>query len=717
MKKISLLFLSLVLSVSAALADVVVDGINYRVVPSSGKLANVVDYCGYVIGAAQTATVDIPGAVFYTHTLSGSSRQVTDTFLVIGIDPCAFKGKTISRVTIPSSVISIGDSAFYGCSFLSDVTIAQATSQEMTALGVGLRKIGVRAFAYCTDLESISLPTSLSSIDDYAFYASGLVSADIPADMIGTHLFDNCTSLTSATFPSGRTCIPDYTFYNCSSLTQYTIPANVEEIGAYAFAKSGLTSLNVPAKVTQMGVSAFFNCTSLTSVTLGTGITYLNPNTFLSCKNLTTVILPSTLVTIQRSVFENCSALQTIVLPNSVTTLREKVFKDCTSLLTVTLSSNITTLPHHLFQNCTSLYSVSMPAALTAIEDSAFYSCSKLTEFRMPATVQTIGSGAFEACSKLQDLYITDLAAWCNVDLQGNNIGTLPYGTVGASNIFSTGGTANPSRLYLNDQLVTDLVIPEGVTRINPLVFAANSTILSVSFPQSLRSIGAGAFEGTVSLSELNIPEGVTVVEEAAFSCIPALHKVTLPSTLDSIGKDVFTLTAAVDTLICYAAVPPVCADSTSFFSSLFNTPVGLSHDVTLFVHTRSLQAYQTADVWSLFNNYIGLEEFFTITVLSSDESVGSVDGGGEYCDGETATISATPVDGYRFVKWNDGNTDNPRQVLVSEDKTYIANFELIPEALDDMAGDAPAALKVLRDGKLVIIRNGEAFDATGARL
>ena len=131
-------------------------------------------------------------------------------------------------MTLPSSVTSISDYAFYGCSGLTSLTIPS-----------GVTSIGYGAFAGCSGLTSLTIPSSVTEIGDYAFYGcSGLISLTIPSSVteIGWGAFEGCSGLTSLTIPSGVTSIGNYAFNGCSGLTSiYVYPENLPELGTDIF--------------------------------------------------------------------------------------------------------------------------------------------------------------------------------------------------------------------------------------------------------------------------------------------------------------------------------------------------------------------------------------------------------------------------------------------------------------------------------------------------
>ena len=225
------------------------------------------------------------GKVLYTH--KGYIEEGTHITIkdgTLGIAACAFfvdYCKNIASVTIPESVKSIGNRAFYECTGLTSITIPNSVtfigeetfeSSGLTSINIpeSVKSIGNRAFAN-SNLKTIILPNSLTSIGDQAFNGcSGLTSITIPESVtgIGNLAFSGCGSLTSVTLPNSLTRIPEGSFSGCSSLSSITIPNSVTSIGNAAFNFcSNLASVTIGNGVTSIGDFVFEECTGLKSVT------------------------------------------------------------------------------------------------------------------------------------------------------------------------------------------------------------------------------------------------------------------------------------------------------------------------------------------------------------------------------------------------------------------------------------------------------------------
>ena len=395
----------------------------------------------------------------------------TRTGSYISVYTCTECGTELSRIEkitekLPHTLNDDNVCEVCGQGASSGLKYSQNSDNTYTVTGIGS----------CTDTE-IVIPKK---------YNGNLVTS------IRYFAFENCSGLTSITIPNSVTTISDNAFINCSSLTSITIPNSVTTIGVSAFSGcSGLTSIMISNSVTTIGDSAFYGCSGLTSITIGSNVTTICYEAFYDCSGLTSITIPNSVTYIDDYAFKNCRKLTSITIPNRVT-FGEFVFYECIGLKSVYISdlgkwceasfgsnySNPLYYAGNLYLNNKLVTNLVIPNTITTIGDYAFYGCRSLTSITIPNSVTTIGGFAFEDCSRLKGVNITDLEKWCEISFSNSTANPLYYA----------------HNLYLNNQLVTNLVIPNTITTIGVSAFSGCSGLTSITIPNSVTTIDNSAF-------------------------------------------------------------------------------------------------------------------------------------------------------------------------------------------------------------------------------
>jgi hypothetical protein len=301
---------------------------------------------------------------------------------------------------LDSGSVEVGENSGYSGSITIPARVTDSgTTYDVTA-------IGDKAFYNCAGLTGITLPDSVTSIDDEAFEGCSLTNITLPSKVnsIGDWAFSNCSSLSSITLPDSMTSIGDYAFYYCTDLTSITLPDSMTSIGYDAFEGCSLTSITLPASMTSISHGALANCTTLSSIILPDSVTSIGDGAFMGCSSLTDITLPDNVKSIGNSAFLSCTDLKSITLPDSVTSISNEAFMGCSSLTSITLPAGITSIGRVMFTDCSSLKSINLPASVTSIGDEAFSGCSSLTSITLPAGVTSIDFCAFADCSSLTSI-------------------------------------------------------------------------------------------------------------------------------------------------------------------------------------------------------------------------------------------------------------------------------------------------------------------------
>ena len=285
----------------------------------------------------------------------------------------------------------------------------------------------------------------------------------------------------------------------------------------------------------------------------------------------------------------------------------------------IKFDGEVTTIGNNAFRGCTSLASVTIPDSVTTIGNSAFYNCSSLESITIPDSITTIGSYAFHGCSCLTNVLITDLSAWCKIDFGDESANPLSY-------------SAN---LYLNNQLVTVLVIPSDITEIKSYAFNYCNSLIKLIIPDSVTTIGDCAFQSCSSLKSITIPDSATSIGDEAFYNCRSLTSVTIPDSVTTIGSYAFRYCSSLTSVTIGDSVTTIGGGAFYMCTSL--TSVTIPDSVTTigggaFNGCSSLTSVTIGDSVTT----IGGGAFYMCTSLTSvtiPDSVTTIGGGAfEYC-------------------------------------------------------------------------------------
>ena len=322
------------------------------------------------------------------------------------------KCSDLTSISIPKTISSISDYMFSGCSALEHVKFEDG--ETILELGRGSSASNGQYYGLFTNcpVTSLYLGRDLSynrSLNGY-YYGPFMRNKTIQEVIIG----DSVTEISK------------YMFYQCSELTDITFGKFVTKIDENAFEECGLTSIEIPNSVTEIGSYAFYQCWNMVSATIPNSITKIADYMFYNCPSLTNVTIPNSVTEIGSVAFCVCSSLTSIVIPNSVTDIGSLAFDGCKSLTNVEIPNSVTKINYSTFEDCINLTSVALPNSITSIDNSAFSGCKNLTNIIIPNSVTEIGTFVFFKCSSLVSITI------------GNSVTTIGKSTFNGCNELTT---------------------------------------------------------------------------------------------------------------------------------------------------------------------------------------------------------------------------------------------------------------------------------------
>ena len=484
----------------------------------------------------------------------------------------------VTKVSIGNSVTSIGNRAFEDCSWLktvvnfSNLTFSKGSSSN----GYVTYHANAVYNAPNGSIEGDYIFGKPKEVNTLVGYLGGETKLILPTDykgetyVIGEKAFYGDKIITSAKIANNVTSIGERAFSGCTSLKELCI-----EDGNRGLSLDGkLIFYDCPLETVYLGrtlsyntgsdynYSPFYDKSTLVSAIIGDNVAYIKEYLFKDCENLESAIIGANVENISKYAFSGCASLVNIAIPDSVTSIGESAFSDCTGLECVSIGKSVKNIYKNAFKNCHNLSGVFitdltswcniagfeyvetnplayaknlylndkivkeliLPSDIIEIKDYTFKGCSSFTSVTVPNNIRYIRSGAFADCDSLKEVHIDDLSVWCNIDFENNPSNPLYYA----------------NNLYLNGELVTELVIPDNITKIKYAAFYNCTSLKSVEIPNSVTNIDASAFKGCIGLRNFEIPNSVTNIGNSAFSDCSNLASIKIPGFVTSIGSYAF---------------------------------------------------------------------------------------------------------------------------------------------------------------------------------
>ncbi|MBO7593898.1 MAG: leucine-rich repeat protein [Salinivirgaceae bacterium] len=461
----------------------------------------------------------------------------------------------------------------------------------------------------------------------------------------------------------------------------YTINNGVASIVGYSHNDS-IADIIIPAKttydfceyaVTSISSYAFEVCSNLKSVVVPNSVTNIHSGAFADCNNLTSITIPNSVKKIGSGAFSGCSNLESVVISNSVTSIGNELFRGCASLTSITIPNTVSIIGDEAFSGCSKLESVTIPDSVTEIGRAAFSNCNHLESITFGSSVEKIGRCVFTGCNSLKNIVCKGLIP-PKVDYD-----LLNY-------VLLTDNIVSDANLYMN----ATLTCPENAKWYRTLQPWCNF---------DLGNGGNGVMD-TVFVYD-TVYQIVSNKDTVYFADNNEKHKVTATSANTKMGIAYGSGMFAKGSQTEIVAIEKYGYHFTKWSDGNTGNPrfVDVTKDGTF---TAEFEV----------NNYWVLAE-------ANEKVMGKVEGAAEYAYLSRTQLKATPNAGYQFKEWSDGETDNPREILVYSDTTFTAVFEEMAGTETSVAESAADAVNIYVAGKNIVVENATdeilVYNAMGA--
>lgn len=430
-------------------------------------------------------------------------------------------------------------------------------------------EIGFSAFEMCTSLKSVILPDSVTNIDIGAFFnCSSLESVAIPVGVttLPHQVFTNCYNLTDVYYGGSREQWQEISvgawndpllsakIHYASTKDEY-FNFTMLDNGTYCISAKDRNNMPeeviLPSSYNELAVTkieddAFYGCSSLTSIIIPSSITTIGDYAFSNCKNLTSVNFASGLTDIGYGAFSSCIALSGITIPDSVIHLGDQAFYACSSLTGVRVPNGLLGIPTGLFEYCYNLHSVLIPAEINYIAQNAFNGCTELENIYFKGSETqwrtiSIGNGneflsnAMLTCKQVltptpDEYFVFTLLDDGTYSIRAKSTENIPSEVVIPASYNGKAVTVIekwafcPSGSQLDVNIITSIVIPDSIVKIEMAAFSECINLKSITIPENVTILEMGAFQGCTNLNAIYLPYNLQSIYDVVFA---ACHNLT----------------------------------------------------------------------------------------------------------------------------------------------------------------------------------------------
>ena len=510
---------------------------------------------------------------------------------------------------------------------------------------------------------------------------------------IGYSAFSYCSSLVAVSIPNSVTSIEDGAFSNCSSLTLmmvengntvYDSRQNCNAIIETATNTliAGCQNTTIPNGITSIGRKAFYGCTSLSSITIPNSVTEIGNHAFDDCSSLTSITIPNSVTSIGYSAFSDCSSLTSITIPNSVTSIGSWAFSYCSSLTSITIPNSVTSIGENVFASCSALEYLSIPNSVQYASEGDYNNEVYYSE----------GFSSILGCYNLKTLIVPAdfFAPEDEYDYPYAVEEYLPYLPEKLESLTINGGNMD-HRFgwdFINRNRKSLKHIDFGATEsIAEEAFTNYYNLESLVLPSQLETVPYMAVAECVKLQSISIPATVTAIEDRAFENCRMLSSVAFAENgaLTRIGNWAFYNNHELTNLVIPEGVTEV--GHAAFYGCTYLKEMTLPSTVQNIADNgfALCAKLQRMNVDALIPPTVAARTFEevdrTIPVYVPDEVV--------------SAYQTAPV-------WQEFNVQGKSNA---------------PAAVDNIQSPTTSNRKLLRDGQLLILRDGKTYTIMGAEI
>lgn len=458
--------------------------------------------------------------------------------------------------------------------------------------GLPVTEVGDHAFSRNYSLTGVTIPDSLKTIGTSAFQTCNnlaKVSFGAAVQNIGSNAFLFCSRITELTIPDSTTRIGSLAFNGCNDISSLHLGQNLTSIGGGAFQFCfRVGSVAIPDSVTNLGAAVFSDCYALTNLTIGSGAIRIPDSAFQNCMNLVGFSIPDTVSTIGSQAFAGCSTITDVVISQNISEIESGAFADCRNLKVIGVDAanpDYSSADGVLFNRDQTIL-LQCPGG-------------RVGEYIVPASILELEPGALAKCANLMTIgvepgnpnFISNDGVMFSVD--GTKLVQCPGGRTGDYNIpdgvthvgeSAFAGCASIQSVAIPDSVtvignqafsycsnLTSIVVPDGVSTIGSYAFFHCDKLMDIHFGNALTSIGESAFSYCTDLAKVLIPDSVKIIEQEAFAGCGGMVDATVGNGVNEMGLGVFSFCNNL-ARVYFLGNAPVLDAGTMFYGNNFAT-------------------------------------------------------------------------------------------------------------------------------------------------